>query len=194
MISLKKLILFACIGLLIGWCARVYYLYTNSEKATIQIINKGTKVPMGKDFFDMENNQANGYSVKVLKSQILSRNEFLKKYNQKQNALLPNVEYLYLVKVTFYNDGNSLGEGGGMNLMPFLLCGTNYALPIDSPSYFILNPKIPGLSFSLRQQTNMTVTIPFAVYTSSNSYQLIKSNVPKLLISEYPTEKLLKIK
>lgn len=188
----RTIIIVLTILLAAGWGVRFYWLNKSADKLNIQTFKRGTTVPVGKDFFDVADEDMDGYTVKVLDASILTSEKFLQKYNATdQRKELGNfTDYIYIVHVVIGNRNNPYGTQKGIGLTQYILKGTDYILTFDEFSYQLANPNMPGASFSLSQNTEKEFTLTFSV-TELTSYKHLKDDPPKLQISLYPTQKLL---
>ncbi len=195
---MKKHIYFIVTIVIISlWCLRVSAINSKAEKANISIYNKGETVSIGNNFF--ENNsieKMDGYTIKVLESKLITADEYIKEKNlKKENLIFADINYFYLVTVAVKNETNDFVGQYGLDFNMCFLQGKNYLLRIDNSAYDAENPDMNGsLSFSLKKGDEKKFVLPFFVLPdSSPSYERIKSDTPKFVVSLYPNKKMLNI-
>ncbi len=180
-----------------GWGIRVYHVNRNLKKSVVKVYDKGQVVPIGKDFFDKSTEDMDGYTVKVLDSELVSSKDFLTRYKERSGLLGKDVDYLYVIKIAVKNEYNMRGEETGIDLFQYMLQGTDYVLRINDIAYKLTMPNMDGnLAFSLRRgKEPMEFILPFEVMTRSyTTVDHLKADTPKLVVSQYPNKKMLKIK
>ena len=126
-----------------------------------------------------------GYSVQVLRSELVSAKEFLDRYNagDRLSELGPYSDYVYAIEITVTNTSNPYTNEKGIALLLYNLVGKNYILSIDNICFAISNPHMPGLSFSLQQNASKTILLPFIVMGWQNDYNDLLENPPMLEIA-----------
>ena len=193
---MKKFILPGVISLLVlGWAARVYSINADLDLPQKIVYPLGEIVPIENDYFDYEFEDMDGYSVQVLRSELVSAKEFLDRYNagDRLSELGPYSDYVYAVEITVTNTNNPYTNEKGIALLLYNLVGKNYILSIDNICFAISNPHMPGLSFSLQQNASKTILLPFIVMGWQNDYNNLLENPPMLQITQYPHQKMLEI-
>lgn len=193
---MKKIILPAAILLLAaGWGARAYSVNTDLDLPKKMVYPLGDIVPIEHDYFDYESEDMDGYSVQVLRSELVTAEEFLDRYNASERLpeLGPYTDYVYAVEITVTNSSNPYVNEKGIALLLYNLVGKNYILSIDDVCFGMANPHMPGLSFSLQQNASKTILLPFIVMGWQNDYNDLLENPPMLQITQYPHQKMLEI-
>lgn len=197
----KCRILFLIAGVcLVGLFAiRVYFVNRNAPVLITKEYAKGETVPFGKDYTASESHTLDGYSIKILDSEVLSVDNFRKKYHLTEEDLKGQYSFTnayYVIKAKFANVDNQAGTDNGVSLLDLMLMGKNYMVLFDSISYQLLNPKMPiGGGFSLRPGTEKTVYLTYAMLSgNAPGVKELRENPPKLQITEAPTRKLLDLK
>lgn len=192
---MKKIIItivcFVCIVFYIG---RVYYVNANSEPIVIKEYTMGEKVPYERDYNRASNMIIDGYSIEVLGNKLYKKQDFVKEFNIK-SKIEDFTKYFYVVDVKFYNDNkeNNTDSGIFLGFIP-LITSVDYVMPEDDISLEV-NPNLPDVSFALRHESSMDVKIVYALnepYFTSEK-QILDKNF-KILITQYPTRKVLNIK
>lgn len=193
---MKKIILPAVILLLAaGWGARVHSVNADLDLPQKIVYPLGDIVPVEHDYFDYESEDMDGYSVQVLRSELVTAEEFLDRYNASESLpeLGPYTDYVYAVEITVTNSSNPYVNEKGIALLLYNLVGKNYILSIDDVCFGMANPHMPGLSFSLQQNASKTILLPFIVMGWQNDYNDLLENPPMLQITQYPHQKMLEI-
>lgn len=193
---MKKIILPAVILLLAaGWGARVYSVNADLDLPKKMVYPLGDIVPIEHDYFDYESEDMDGYSVQVLRSELVTAEEFLDRYNagERLSELGPYTDYVYAVEITVTNSSNPYVNEKGIALLLYNLVGKNYILSIDDVCFGMANPHMPGLSFSLQQNASKTILLPFIVMGWQNDYNDLLETPPMLQITQYPHQKMLEI-
>lgn len=197
----KKIIYIVLIlCLTIGFGVRFYFVNKDVDIPIVQVYEKGEVVPFGNDFTDYSDEIIDGYTAQILGSEILTPEAFLQKYDSSGEYAVDDITfdgmttYFYVVTVSFGNIDNQNGEEMGVNLQMVDLMGTNYTALIDEAGYQIANPDVPWLGFSLRVGTTKEFVLPYAVVSETvGSYDHLLKDLPKLQITAYPHQKLLKV-
>lgn len=193
---MKKFVLPAVIFLsALGWAVRVYSVNADLDLPQKIVYPIGETVPIENDYFDYAFEDMDGYSVQVLRSELVGAKEFLDRYNaiDRLPELGPYSDYVYAVEITVTNTNNPYTNEKGIALLLYNLVGKNYILTIDTICFAVSNPRMPGLSFSLQQNASKTILLPFIVMGWQNDYNDLLEDPPLLQITQYPHQKMLEI-
>lgn len=202
----KKIIAIVVILCLVtGSGIRICRVNKDVERQKISYFQTNETVEYGQDFNIDSSKIIDGYTIKVLDSEVLSTKELYRKYNlmTDEEELMedPFVKYYYIVKVIFSNNDNKDGETRGIDLSNLFLTGKDYSVVVNCMSYEMINPNMPkGLGFSLRPDTSVEVLIPFAIIpenmakSEKDAYKKLTEEPPMLQITSYPTKKLIATK
>lgn len=178
--------------LVIVYAIRVYHINSATYYPIIQKYQVGEEVPIEDDFFNTSNENMNGYSVTVLGTELLTKDEFRKKYNAFDKNILEFSDYVYLVRVRFRNATNKLGENAGINLRQYIIQNLSYINYIERDAYSYVND-FDVLSFSLRYDSDKEVVIPFGIYNGHIDVEKFITGHPELVVSLYPHKKIIKL-
>ncbi|NCE98232.1 DUF5028 domain-containing protein [Emergencia sp. 1XD21-10] len=191
----KVVIVLLAVVLAIGGGLRVYTVNRSVDIPVIQMFSKGEEVPVGKDFFSYADEDMDGYIVTVLDAELLSATDFLKTYHAEAKAQLLGIftDYIYTVHVRIANRDNPHTGEKGISLQQYMLCGTDYILSLEESCFLIANPKMPGSSFSMKKGTSMELLLTFDVMSQTVSVKHLTEDAPKLLISQYPHQKMIEL-
>ncbi|OUP50382.1 DUF5028 domain-containing protein [Lachnoclostridium sp. An181] len=190
----KRIGIAAIVCCLIGiYGARVYAVNedTHLYLPKRQVFEKGEKVAFETDYNVSKSDMAEGYTIQVLDSKLLSAEEFFQEYDAEDMGM---ATHYYMVKVCVENVSNEhVGEQGVATGMTMLV-GTNYAI-IPSPDMFrAVNPDMPAQSFSLQLGTKKEIWLVFSIIPGNTpDYKHIEEDTPMLQITQYPNQKLLQI-
>lgn len=193
---MKKILPISLIAILIlAWGVRFYLLNQDIDTPIVQIFQRGTEVPVEKDFFIDSDEDMDGYTVTVLDAELVSVEDFLQRYDvEEERENIGNfTDYIYTVRVSIGNKDNPFINEKGISLEAYYLKGTDYVLALEDTCYQFANPDMPGTSFSLRQGTSMELILPFCVMSSQTSREHVLADSPKLQISLYPHQKLIEL-
>ena len=191
----KILIIVIAAVLAVGWGLRFYTVNKDVDAPIVQIFPKGEEVPIEKDFFNYADEEMDGYTVTVLGAELMTAKDFLKKYDASDQAdILGNfTDYIYTVRVCVANRHNPHTGEKGISLQQYVLQGTDYVLSLEDSCYQLANPDMPGTSFSLKEGTGMELTLTFDVMSRTTGIKHLEDDVPKLLITQYPHQKMIEI-
>lgn len=177
------------------WGAGFHAVNQNVDLPVIQVFPKGEEAALEQDFFNYAEEEMDGYTVTVLDAEVQTAEKFLRQagaQNQAEN-LGDHTDYIYTVKVRIANETNEHTGEKGISLAQYALQGTDYILSFDDTSFLIVNPHMPGASFSLRKGTSMEMVLTFGIMSKVTSLSHLEKDLPKLLISQYPHQKMLEI-
>lgn len=187
----------ACITILLLslMILRIYYINKDVQVPIEKYYDVSEVVPFENDYTRNSDEIINGYTAKVLGAELIPIKEFYKTYLKVEDFSEETfAKYYYIVKVSFGNTTNLEGINTGISLANTSLVGTNYYMVIDSQVFSMLNPDMPGISFSLKLDSEKELLLPYAVVPSTHTDKKgFLKDPPKLQITEYPNRKLLAI-
>lgn len=186
----NKLIYIITTLIIISISARIIYINVNKESIKAENIAKGDIAEIGDNFFDSSDELMNGYSVKILSSEIVKADDYLKKYGHSvDEQFYDDLSYYYIVRVSVRNKNNSYVGEKGINFQRWYIEGSDYILRIEDYAYSLAN-SIEGnsLSISLREDSEMEFELPFYVFSESHSYNKLKNDFSNLVITDYPVK------
>lgn len=201
----RMIIVIAILGFVIGSAIRIYWVNKGVEKQKTAYFKMNETVEFGQDFNIDSSKIMDGYSMKVLDSEVLSTEDFYKTYHliaeDEQLMEDPLVKYYYIVKAVFSNKDNQEGENQGIDLSNLLLTGKDYSVVANIMAYGMINPNMPqGLGFSLRPNSSLEVLIPYAIIPGSiaknekDALRKLTKESPMLQVTSYPTKKMIEMK
>ena len=173
--------------------ARVYYVNSSHEPIIIKEYPFGTKVPYGTDYNHTSRDSIDGYFIEILDTGLYDKEEFIKEFNI-SSQVLDMTKCFYVVDVRFYNENKETStESGIFLLFHSLITSSDYYMPDDDLTLEV-NPDLPQVYFALRHESSMDVKIVYCLNEPHfrNKQQALKKDF-KLLITQYPTRKILKL-
>ncbi len=201
--KVKRILIIAVIVLIFGaWGARFITLNKSAEKQTVKIYNEGEFVPYEKDFFVTERTEnRDGYSINVVKSELLPIEDYLKTINVTYDDYVKKVEQsgstpvqvVLNLHIVLKNEGNTKGN---FDMVETRVEGPNFTLQVDDLLFSYTYPNLAGNEyFLLRENTEFSVDIPFraAVDAENFTYKFISSKDLYLNITQYPVRKMIKL-
>lgn len=185
----------AVLCLAIGWTAGFFMVNRDVSLPVVQTFPKGEAVAVGEDFFSYGDEEMDGYLITVLDAELLPAAAFLKRCGEEGNAELLGIftDYIYVVRIRVTNESNPYEGEKGIPLQQYVLKGTDYILSLEESCFLLSNPKMPGASFSLKKGTSMEMNLTFDVMSQTVSLEHLREDVPKLVISQYPHQKMINI-
>lgn len=192
----KRILVLIGVILVCAYIVRVYYVNKDVDIPVIKEYSLGTEVPYEKDYTNDSTECIDGYAATVLGYEVLSREEVYSRCGQNaEEESDGDNEYYVLVNASFANESFDQGETMGVNLYNTPIVCVNEYVILDRQLFEMLNPDMPGVGFSLRQGTSKDVTLVYHIRKGTfKDKQEIEDADFKLQITEYPTQKLLKLK
>lgn len=192
--------------LMIIAAVKIVRVNRNSAPVTQEDYFIGDEVLLGDNYFGSRTDcDYSDYSVKVEGYEILSYREYLDKYHYDEDPLFPLYrpdnsmypEMIYDVDITFRNLNSKENMESGINLLPYMLYGTNFWMDTSDLLYQVSNPEMTDImwQFMLRPGTSKTFHIPFFFQPSSKQWNVSIEQCQKddirLVVSEYPVRKVI---
>ncbi len=196
---MKKAFLIILPIILLGvWTLNIYRLNAETPQINEIVYSIGDWVEYGNNFYDKSTENRNGYSIKVIKAEVIAFDEYLKKHNISvfRDPELFKPQFIYDVSVIVKNKNNTVS---GINMIDTTLNSINNVMQIDFDIFDALYPQLSGsLSFSVKPGTEMEFHFPFVVanadFEKICDYNYLKSNTFYLNLSQYPTKQSIEIK
>jgi hypothetical protein len=187
-----KLILLGIVGVLVTIVYVHQYKVVNQrvKAAPVKEYSMGEEVEMGQDI--LMNYTMEGYSVCVNQAEVLTYEEFLKKYNaEDEYTYVP--DKIYDVEITLRN--KNADEETGINLSEFYVQGSAVSASIDTNLLSQVNPKLQGASaIALRKDSSVTIHMPFALYRDyfrKDVWEDLNDFNMNFVATLYPTKKVI---
>ncbi len=169
---------------------RFHYINSNQSYPIHQNYKMTDDVPLENDFFVSANENMDGYSIKVVSTELLTYDEFMERYHveaEKEEAF-ETADHILLVTADFSNISNNQGENAGINLHHYILQSRSYINYVDREAFAYVND-FNVLSFCLREKSEKRIVIPFRIYKGHISMERFYSGHPELVVSLYPYKK-----
>lgn len=171
---------------------RICYVNSIADKSTTLNYELLEEVYIENDFFNTSEEQMNGYSITVLNSELITKEEFCKRFDYTNEKAQNLLEYMLVLKVRFKNISNNSGENAGIDLYQYILQETTYINFIDEDAFKIIN-KFESLLFALRCDSEREFYIPFNINTDMVDIKQLEEGNPSLIISLYPNKKIINL-
>jgi hypothetical protein len=185
----KRIILINVFALaIVIYLARINYLYNNSYAPKKLSYKMQENVQIESDYFNNSSEKMNGYSITVLNTELVSVEEFKRKYSNYTNRM--NAEYVYLITACFKNENNQDGDAAGIDLAHYILQEKSYINFLDREAYALVNG-FDTIKFSLRVNTEYEIIIPFHIDLDYINVKRLRTGSPKLILSLYPHKKMI---
>lgn len=188
---MKRIIIFIVSLLLTcGFVFRVHAVNSKKNYPVLQEYQSNENVPLESDFFFSDNENMNGYSVKVIDTEVLTHDEFMERYHVEEDKeeAFKDANHMVLVTTEFNNLSNMQGDSAGINLQYLIIQSGSFINYIDREALPYVND-FNVLSFCLSPQTKKQIIIPFRIYKGHISIERFYHNHPQLVVSLYPHKK-----
>ena len=186
----KSIVFFVTI-MVMFYIIRVSNLNDNTYFPDETIYNIGEEVELNEDFFNTSTENSDGYTLKVIDSEIYSIDDFIVKYNVKNNNI-KCFDYVYVVKANFKNISNDKIGEAGINLSHYILQETSYITLMENDILSIVN-NFDQNSFSLYLNSEKEIMIPFAISKKGIDIEHLINGKLQLVVSLYPNKKVIKL-
>lgn len=202
----KILIVLLSITLFVSIAVRVWIINKDIDLPPVHTFGIGEEVSLEQNIFLDDYENMDGYTVTVNHAEIVSYDEFLKKYNYQESKNTPLFEendisfpeMVYDLHLTIKNTNttDNPDKYNGINFLNYQLIGTNFLLQISDPLYMVANPNLEAKiseGFRLRPNSELDFHLPFYFAPSSNMERIqiedIMNDKVYLVVSLYPNEK-----
>lgn len=181
------------LGIVIG--LRIHQVNQQVLKVPEKIYDMGEKVPFEDDVFYLDS--MNGYSLTVLSAEVKTTEQFLEDYGASIDEI-PEANYtpkVYDLEVEVANDDN---VETGINLYEMQLRNNAAYAGFDEVYYRIANREkgYQDISIAVMPETSVTMHWIFVMPEqcfSKSAYEDIESLDLKLVMSLYPTKKMIRL-
>lgn len=180
----KGLIGVLCLTAATVIAARISYINRGISYPPVHVFAMGEDVPLENNIMTDDYENMMGYSVSVDEADILSYDEFLKKYQysektdgqlfQKNELTYP--EMVYDLKVVIKNNNTEDFEDRGIDFRMYRLTALDFQLQISNTLYAIANPSMENgeMTFRLLPKDEMEFHLPF-YFTPTSPLEPIKT-------------------
>ena len=191
----KHLIRFAwvIVGiLLIAAMIRIAYVNITAPQLEIENYKMNEWVNLDGSFFRSNEEKTVGYSVKVTDYEVISREDYLKKYNLEDTSVSEENNFSYFMELTVsvMNDNN---EDGKVMIADWVLVGKNgdFVTTMDPQLLMDTDDRINDYLSSITTASGKEISLKLAYpMTGMKSEEVVKKNaVYKLAVTKYPVRK-----
>lgn len=183
----KFTLLVISVVIMITYIARVVYINSDNISPDITTYKLGDEVPIEDDYFNSSEEKMNGYTIKVLDTEIISMEKFQAEHSGFVSDL--QAENIFLVKVLVRNVDSTYG---GINFGHYLIQEGSYISFLNRDAYPFVN-KFGTLTFSLRTNSEMEFILPFNIDSQYIDVEKLKSGDPTVVVSLYPHKKVIEL-
>lgn len=176
--------------IIIAYIVRVVHINSDNISPDIITYKLGDEVPIEDDYFNSSDEKMNGYTIKVLDTEIISMEKFQTEHSSFISDL--QAENIFIVKVLVRNVDNTLESNAGINFGHYLIQEGSYINMLNRDAYPFVN-KFNSLSFSLRCDSEMEFILPFNIDSQYIDVEKLKSGEPTLVVSLYPHKKVIEL-
>lgn len=176
--------------IIIAYIVRVVHINSDNISPDIITYKLGDEVPIEDDYFNSSDEKMNGYTIKVLDTEIISMEKFQTEHSSFISDL--QAENIFLVKVLVRNVDNTLESNAGINFGHYLIQEGSYINMLNRDAYPFVN-KFNSLSFSLRCDSEMEFILPFNIDSQYIDVEKLKSGESTLVVSLYPHKKIIEL-
>lgn len=180
------------------WAFRFSVVNKDVDVSTVKYYRQGEAVKYENDFFNRDDESRDGYEITVVSSSLTTYDEYIKTCNNGVDCIDADVihpTFIYDIEVLVRNNNTEDDLYKGIDLINTRLVTVNDSMQVNDALFSVLYPNLSGvLGFSLKPKSEMTFHLPYATYEENLTEQKILSKDWQLLISLYPTEKLIEVK
>lgn len=180
------------------WAFRFYSVNQNVASPTTKIYAQGEVVPYENDFFHRDDESRNGYEITVVSATLMTYKKFVTLHNKTEEYISSDKihpVYIYDIEISVKNNNTQDDTTKGIDLINTRLVTTNDSMQVNEDLFDLLYPDLSGqFGFSLRPESEMIFHLPYATYESDLTEKKILSKDWYLLISMYPTKKMIRVK
>lgn len=188
---MRKMISLLICSLIITFIFRIIIVRNSADLPKVMFYQMQEEVKLDNDFFDDSQENMNGYSVKVIKTELLTKNEIEKKYGKITSFY--NFDYILIVSAEFKNFDNDRGEKSGIDLSKYIFQENSYINYFDEDLFKQVN-HFESYRFCLKKDSIRCFDIPFIINTNQISIKRFKKGNPSLIVSLYPNKKTILLK
>lgn len=182
-------------GAVAGWSIRFYKVNSAVNLPESKIYSLGERAEYGEDFFYLSDESRAGYFITVKSARLITYDEFVSTYGKPEQDSPLKPVLVYDVEAYIENENTADDESKGIDLVNTRLVTANDSIQVDFTLFGVIYSNLSGVSgFSLKPCTAMTFHLPFTVYDESADMKEISSDDWYLLMSMYPTKKMISIK
>ena len=178
--------------LLIAAIIRIAYVNITAPQLEVENYKMNEWVSLDGSFFRSNEEKTEGYSVKVTDYEVISREDYLKKYNLKDTSVSEENSFSYFMELTVsvMNENN---ENGKVMIADWVLVGKNgdFVTTMDPQLLMDTDNRINDYLSSITTASGKEISLKLAYpMTGMKSEEVVEKNaVYKLAITKYPVRK-----
>ena len=189
---MKKVIALSVLILLIGIVSgvRIFQINRTQDHPIIQKYELGEKIAVESDYFDNAGENAEGYSIRVLGTDILTKSEFCNRYGYQENSFM-NTAYYLMVNIEINNSNNCSEENVGVYFGQFAIQNKSYYNFVNLE----VTDKVLGVNgavLSLPPKAIKNYALPFPISSEKELNDIINEDT-KLVVSLFPHKNTVKL-
>ncbi len=183
--------------LLIAAVIRIAYVNITATKPLEEHSKMNEWVALDGSFFRSNDEKTEGYSVKVTDYEIISKEDFLKRYKLENSSISEqnSFNYFMIVSVAFMNENN---EDGRVMIADWRLVGKNgdFVTSMD-PQILMdtderINDYLSSVTTAPGKEISLNLTFPMTGMKSKEEIE--KNSVYRLAVTKYPVRKYIYLK
>jgi len=202
MMRKKIIVITTALILAVVWGIAYYHANQTPFQVPTEYYAKGDLVDIGRNFFDMADENPEGYKLQVQNAGVMTFSAMLEELGEDEEAVAlvdadgyPRPEYVYDVTLRIVNSGNTAGY---VLLSRYMLTDKALTLDMNYDLWELLYPEQPGLvALTLDPDSEITIRVPFTASPRNQrkfnnlTNQRISTGEFAMCISEYPVRKML---
>lgn len=178
--------------LLIAAIIRIAYVNITAPQLEVENYKMNEWVSLGGSFFRSNEEKTEGYSVKITNYEVISREDYLKKYNLEDTSVSEENSFSYFMELTVsvMNENN---EDGKVMIADWVLVGKNgdFVTTMDPQLLMDTDDRINDYLSSVTTASGKEISLKLAYpMTGMKSEKVVEKNaVYKLAVTKYPVRK-----
>ena len=178
--------------LLIAAIIRIAYVNITAPQLEVENYKMNEWVSLGGSFFRSNEEKTEGYSVKITNYEVISREDYLKKYNLEDTSVSEENSFSYFMELTVsvMNENN---EDGKVMIADWVLVGKNgdFVTTMDPQLLMDTDDRINDYLSSVTTASGKEISLKLAYpMTGMKSEEVVAKNaVYKLAVTKYPVRK-----
>lgn len=177
--------------LAIAIAGRIYYVNKNATEKVTEIYSTGEWVELDGDFMWEAIENTEGYSVKVDSAEVYTYEDYMKKYNKPEDYFADLSKFNILeLSISLKNENNT---DGGIYIKQFNVFpkNLNMCMYYDTDLAYLSEQKLSD-GITIKPNTEYDLVLPYSLY-DGRLKSIEVNDTYYLMISDYPTRKLIKI-
>lgn len=186
-----KKILLSAASILLALLVIGRIIYVNTDVRTIpeERYFQNEWVELNGAFQDIDDENTDGYSVRIIGAEQLSYDDFLEKYDATTTPPegMESLNSVLDVEYEFRNEGNS---NGYLLLIQYMVAGPYYTLTFDPDLWVVCTPTGGGnISTALKENTTFSFHVPYVF--AGNYEKDLSGEKLAVVVSRVPVKKMI---